>query len=231
MTGIVCALAGAKGTTPTTATFTANGTWVAPAGVSSVAVASGKGGPGASDSLGNVLTCYFAAIQNAGTQSNAPFGQWSALYNSYLATLGAFSGRSYPSYGFSGFVGLDDIFVNATNNWTRFTFNSDLTGTLLTGYSTSVIGSPLTSGNVTYANAGIISGWLIDVQGYIRGGAGTASTALGLTFPGGAYTGAYPNGVGAPATTTTFTDVAVTPGASYPIVVPSGGEVTLQYNV
>lgn len=230
MTGIVCALAGAKGTTPTTATFTANGTWVAPAGVSSVAVASGKGGPGVSDGLGTVQTCYFAAIQT-GTQPNAPFAQWSTPYNSYLATLGAFSGRTYPSYGFSGYTGLDVTYVDTSNRWSRIAIGSDLTGTLLTGYSTSVIGSPLTSGNVTYANAGIISGWIIDVQGYSRGSVGPSSTALGLTFPGGAYTGAYPNAVGAPATTTTFTDVAVTPGASYSIVVPSGGEVTLQYNV
>lgn len=47
---------------------------------------------------------------------------------------------------------------------------------------------------------------------------GTASTAFGYTFAGG---------VGGPATGVTYNNVTVTPGASYSIVVPTGGEVII----
>lgn len=49
---------------------------------------------------------------------------------------------------------------------------------------------------------------------------GPASTGFGKTFPGG---------VGVPASTTSFTNVAVTGGSSYPLVVPSGGSITITY--
>lgn len=49
---------------------------------------------------------------------------------------------------------------------------------------------------------------------------GASTTAFGKTFPGG---------TGGPATTTTFSNIAVTPGASYSIVVPSGGSITITY--
>lgn len=49
---------------------------------------------------------------------------------------------------------------------------------------------------------------------------GAGATAFGKTFPGGA---------GGPATTTTFSNIAITPGATYNIVVPSGGSITITY--
>ena len=61
-----------------------------------------------------------------------------------------------------------------------------------------------------------------DGDNVIEGGAGAdrLPNTLSIRFPGGD---------GGPAGTTTFTNVAVTPGTSYSIVVPSGGSVTLQY--
>jgi hypothetical protein len=49
---------------------------------------------------------------------------------------------------------------------------------------------------------------------------GASTTAFGKTFPGG---------TGGAATNTTFTNIAVTPGGSYNIVVPSGGSLTFTY--
>jgi hypothetical protein len=49
---------------------------------------------------------------------------------------------------------------------------------------------------------------------------GASATAFGKTFPGG---------VGGPASTTTFNNIAVTPLQSYPIVVPTGGSITITY--
>lgn len=50
---------------------------------------------------------------------------------------------------------------------------------------------------------------------------GANATGLGKTFPGGTAGGAAP--------TTSFSNVAVTPGTSYPIVVPAGGQVSISY--
>jgi hypothetical protein len=49
---------------------------------------------------------------------------------------------------------------------------------------------------------------------------GASTTAFGKTFPGG---------TGGAASTTTFSNIAVTPGGSYSIVVPSGGLITFTY--
>lgn len=51
---------------------------------------------------------------------------------------------------------------------------------------------------------------------------GASATAFGKVFPGG---------LGGPATTTTFKNVPATAGASYAIVVPAGGSVTITYSV
>jgi hypothetical protein len=62
---------------------------------------------------------------------------------------------------------------------------------------------------------------------YNLGGTGAAATLLGVSFPGGGYTGvpttvANP-GVGLPALSTAASGVRVVPGASYPVNVPPGG--------
>lgn len=49
---------------------------------------------------------------------------------------------------------------------------------------------------------------------------GAASTAFGKTFPGG---------TGGPAVPASYSNVPVTPGQSYSIVVPPGGSVTITY--
>lgn len=230
MTGITCALAGGTGATLTTTIFTANGTWVAPAGVSNVVTLSGKGSNGVSDYIGVVSSGQYYASPTTTAQATAAFAQWATLYNTYTTNVATISGVSFPGYGPSSFGTIDQILVDSSNKWGRSQFSTNLSTKYLTGYSTGTYGSPPTSGNITYAGLSPgLTGWTITVNGYIQGNAGTASTALGQTFPGGTYTGSYPNGVGGTAATTTFTDVAVTPGASYSIVVPSGGQVSISY--
>lgn len=233
MTGITCALAGG-GPRPgvlTTVSFTSNGTWVAPAGVSTVVSASGKGANGVSDYVGLVATNIAGQIHfETGLPTNPPYAQWSNAYNNHLTALSQLN-LSYPTYGPSNFTTGYTVLLQSNDYWYLISGTANLSGVYLTGYDVTVLGSPQTSGNITYAGTGGLDEWYIEVYGYVAGGAGAASTALGLTFPGGTYTGSYPNGVGNAATTTTFTNVAVTPGTSYPIVVPSGGVVTLQYYV
>lgn len=232
MTGITCALAGGSGSTGTltSVTFTSNGTWVAPAGVSTVVSASGKGAAGVSD-YGDSTGGLYCAVQT-GSAANAPYAQWGTAYASYQTALSQISGPSYPGYGPSTFLDFDAFFIDPSDRWGRINSTTNLSGIYVTGYSNYTVGSPPTSGNITYAGiGGTISGWGITVNIIAAGGTGAASTALGQTFPGGSYTGSYPNGVGNAAVTTTYTNIAVTPGTSYSIVVPSGGEVTLQYYV
>ena len=230
MTGITCALAGGSGSTGTltSVTFTSNGTWVAPVGVSTVVSASGKGAAGVSD-YGDSIGGLYCGVQT-GSAANPPYAQWGTVYGSYQTALSQISSRSYPGYGPSTFIDFDAFFVDPSDRWGRINTPTDLSGIYVTGYSSYTLGAAPTSGNLTYASiSGTISGWGITVSIIAAGGAGAASTALGRTFPGGSYTGSYPNGVGNPAVTTTYTNIAVTPGTSYSIVVPSGGEVTLQY--
>lgn len=78
-----------------------------------------------------------------------------------------------------------------------------------------------TSGAITSA----YTGCEFDTQGlewYVTGAAGTAATGFGESFPGGAVSGGT-------APTTTFTKVAVTPGYTYPLSIPAGGQITIKY--
>lgn len=215
----------------TTVTFTSNGTWVAPATVSNVAVLSGSGSNGVSDYITGLYSFIFGAARGTPSSPNAPYAQWGDLYSQYLTTTSTLSAISYPNYGPSSIPWTDIVIVNSSDQWSASPSTLNLSSDYLTGFTTSTSGSPQTSGNITYASlppAGVTF-WGGGINGYARGNAGTASTGLGKTFPGGSYTGTYPNGVGGAAPTTAFTNVSVTPGASYPIVVPSGGSVTIQY--
>jgi hypothetical protein len=220
------------GGTLTSVTFTANGNWVAPSSTTNVVTASGKGAPGVSDYVGTVYSASYLANRNLVSSPSAPYAQWSTLYGNYNSLLSALSSLTYPHYAPTSLL----PYYSATNvagndTWENTTYNFVGAAYYLTGYATSTIGSPSTSGNITYSSLTSTSGWTIDAYGYISGGAGASSTALGQTFPGGGYSGSYPNGTGSAASTTTYTNIAVTPGASYPIVVPSGGSVTLEYYV
>jgi hypothetical protein len=55
---------------------------------------------------------------------------------------------------------------------------------------------------------------------YIPPTTGDSTTGFGKTFPGG---------YGGPASPATYNEVAVTPGQSYSLVIPSGGSITISY--
>ena len=55
---------------------------------------------------------------------------------------------------------------------------------------------------------------------FVNDTVGASTTAFGYTFLGG---------TGGAATPVTYNNVAVTPGGSYSIVVPSGGSVSITY--
>ena len=210
-----------------TQTFTSNTTWVAPAVTSVVSSMSGVGAPATADAYypSYPLVVAGGVVQGGTGLANPPFGQWATLYaviTAGAATIAANSGVNNLSFNslLIYYLGTDDtynIFSSSNPYWVSG--NSYTIG--------SFVGSPLTSGNVTYSQAN--SAWALYANVYGFGQDGTATTGLGKAFPGGTLTGTEPYRTAVPAATTTFTNVVVTPGASYPIVVPSGGSLTITY--
>jgi len=64
------------------------------------------------------------------------------------------------------------------------------------------------------------NGWDLRCDVYVAATTGSDTTGFSKTFSGG---------VGGAASGTTYNDVAITPGASYSLVVPSGGSITITY--
>jgi hypothetical protein len=155
--------------------------------------------------------------------TNAPFAQWADLYADYQSELAKVTGNTgvnlltsdYPNY----YIGTDDTWNSSTTPQNRWVSGSS--------YSITTFGSPQTSGNILYS-AGT-DYWLIVVNGYDLGSNGAATTGVSKTFPGGTLTGTEPYRTTVAAVTTNFTNVPVTPGVSYPIVVPTGGSLTITF--
>jgi hypothetical protein len=209
-------------------TFTANATWVAPAGVTLVNM-SGAGSPAVSDSSRFNETIYISvATQGASRNENPPFAQWSTFYGEATTALGqitANSGTNQITFQRRNYI----IDTDGSYRLTAYSF----TTVWVVGSSGSIFGTggtPPTSGDITYASVAASLGWIVQAgETRVLGSVGSASTGLGKTFPGGTLTGTEPYRTAVAPSTTTFNDVAVTPGVSYPIVVPAGGFITLSY--
>lgn len=209
-----------------TATFTSSTTWVAPAATNLITTASGYGGPATADYYAPSIGVATAAATTSSYLGapNPPYGQWSDLYAVVTAagnTIASNSGlnkRSFASLYYD--VGPDDRYSTLNLYYDHW----------ITGNTYSIvpfIGSPKTSGNVLYSDGTAF--WVVYTAGYVLGSDGLSTTAFGRTFPGGTLSGSEPTRTTVAPTTTNFTNVAVTPGASYSIVVPSGGSLTITY--
>lgn len=204
----------------TTTTFTSNGTWVAPAGVALVIVLSGRGQDG-SPTPYNYTTQYWAS-PSVNTQSNPPYLTWDTLYTlatSNQSVIGSYVG----GYGPSSFLAATGFFIGTGDTWNQYVDNYENFSGLIVdsvgGITTE--GYTQSSGNVVRSSlVSGVNGFRFVINFTIPGFLGSSSTGLGQTFPGGN---------GGPAPVTTFNNIAVTPGASYPIVVAPGGYVTIQY--
>ena len=208
-----------------TETFTSNATWVAPAGVSVLRTMSGFGGAATADTftanLGFAQVGAFAVGLSGLT--NAPYAQWADLYAALQAEIATVTGNTgvnlLTSNNLNYGIGTDDTWNSSTTPRNEWVSGS--------GYSLTTIGSPQTTGNILHSDG--TDYWLVVVSGYELGSNGAATTGVGRTFPGGTLTGTEPFRTTVAPVTTTFTGVAVTSGVSYPIVVPSGGSLTITY--
>jgi hypothetical protein len=209
------------GGTLQTVTFTTNGTWVAPAGVSLVTTASGYGAAGetvpgswsGSPVNGGFVVYSYEGTNSPGSSANTPtYAEATSTAAATLASINSSTADRTISFT------TINYFYNANTNGTYITYGSS--SYRARGSATQSTGPwDNTSSNLVQ---GIGNGWYFNIERYYDGytTVGASATALGRTFPGGD---------GGPAGTTTYTNVAVTPGTSYSISVPAGGSVTLQY--
>jgi hypothetical protein len=208
--------------------FTANGTFVVPAGVTKINM-SGFGSPAVGDTEDpdQVVVENFAIQAFASGLDNPPYAQWSTLYDGLFpaeAALSANVGVNLLTLPYIYFqVGTDDTYTSTSGTGDVWVSGSSFT--------LQALGSPEFSGDITYSSLSAPSAWQLVADGYSLGNDGAPADALGELFPGGTLTGSEPFRTAVPATTTTFNNVTVTPGASYPIFVPFGGSITISYFV
>lgn len=203
----------------TTTTFTSSGNWIAPLSVTSIATLSGTGQNGSPVPLG--ITCYYNTDNSNTSLPNPAYAFWQDIYGTAV-TYRNIAIAAIGSFGPSNFLRDFVVNVGPGDTWNEVNTFFDLSPYIVTGVGDifALAGSPQTTGPIYYPPGYNVWAFVLNFQ--TPGFQGSSSTAIGKTFPGG-------NGTTSP--TTTFTDVAVTPGVSYPISVAPGGSVTLQYYI
>lgn len=197
-------------------------TWTAPAGVSQLISAVGKGADGAA---GYWSSGYLEVLQLCfqGSGVNLATLDWSNLYSIAQAQItslnsGGSGTRAAPSGIQQRYYEINSSDFNTGNG---ANFSGWFNGKLIRGTaSLATRGSPPTSGQVLYSQVSSYTGWEIggSLEYYVDATTGSSTTAFSLSFPGG---------FGAPATDTTYSSVSVTPGATYTVV--NNGALTITY--
>lgn len=194
-------------------TYTTNSTFVVPAHVNQIASVVGKGADG------TPYTWVTQTITLAQSTASAVGGGTVVVARSDLYNYGMSQAALFAYFGGPD---IRDVtyssrnYVTNPSNFTAISTASPITVTVKSSGTTSYVTA---GGDLTYANAGtdyVRISILVDTGGTT----GANATAFGQTFPGGFE---------APATETTFTNLAVTPGGSYPITVPVGGGIVTVY--
>lgn len=209
-----------------TVTFTSSGTWVAPAGVTSLVAVIGQGGDSSSDYQGGISVANVGvtnSVSGSGA-NNLPLSA-SGAYNTASICASVFNAGGYRNAIYAS----ERTFIFYSNNTFAFTdsnpWGSGVFPYYLVAGTWSLTGSPLSGslsypGSFSYAASGDV---------IYPGSSGGTTTAFGYSFPGASQVGSYPNATGQAASSVTYTSVAVTPSTSYPITVASGGSVVIQY--
>lgn len=214
--------------TLTTVVFTSSTTWTAPAYLSNIVTLSGSGSAGVSDSTApaNILNSEignsFGVVVPRATAT--PVYYWADFYQKSVDLANQINTGSgvvyFESWEFKNLRVDTRSYYYDYNPGTIYR-----TGYAVAGSATVTTTYPTTSGAVYYVSSGWSGGSRTLFTEYFYGNAGSAATGISQTFPGGAYSG----GTGYPAPTTTYTNVTVTPGASYSLSIPSGGQISISY--
>lgn len=198
-----------------TQTFTSNATWTAPITTSRIESASGKGSDGSAATIATVNNLLIDTIQGVASGIGSTSGSlsWPSFNDAALIVAGINNGTQ--GSGWNG--------VNYTGHPNSNTYDiSIVSGVIAASY---IQGSASASYSAGWKMSGAVLASdygqsFISYQYNVPPTNGTAATAFGKTFPGG---------TAGPASVTPFSNLVVTPGASYSIVVPAGGSLTITY--
>lgn len=220
-----------------TQTFTSNGTFTPMPGVTNVVTLVGQGG----SSVGDYAAFFPEDYAYTYLQKTIPGGGGTPLPLDYATVATSITdivntcnaGGIQTIYHDYGGGGYEEYTIYADNTY-AFTPSAKFP---FTAFMYAGSWGVVTSGGLPNPPSGSITDYASSLQGYYHaagiyqayGNDGSASTALGQTFPGAVLTGSYPNRTGTAATPATYNNVAVTPGTNYPIVVGTGGSVAISY--
>lgn len=199
----------------TTRTFTANATWTAPVTTSRIESAVGRGADGSPSTpqQRQVMVTSLSSPSSGTGPSPAGSYDWNTLQGG-----GGIAANKLNAGGSGIVINTANLAIYPNGTFSYTTGSTTISDNVIAG-SASVVqsGGWRTSGAISYGEQGNEN-----VNYSYAGGStnGADTTAFGKTFPGG---------IAGPATTTTFNNVAITPGATYNIVVPAGGSVTITY--
>jgi hypothetical protein len=195
-----------------TETLTSSQTWVAPLSTSRIETLIGKGQDGTSSSIepGTALAVV-VRYNTSGTGTAPASNTWSNLQGAANGIRDQFNAGG----NFSAYWAAYDKYADGTES---------LVAVGPTAYSAVIAGSATLSYTGDWRSSGAVtsSGNAYVLYQYsVTGAPGSNSTGFGFTFFGGS--------TGTAATPITQTNVTVTPGASYPLVIPSGGSIQITY--
>jgi hypothetical protein len=197
--------------------FTSNATWTAPITTNRIEKASGKGAAGTPSSTAvRDASAQGDSVQGYSSGSGSQSGSFA--WNDFQSDISSALNTVNAGGSGNGYVVTYSGYPNS-NTYNISLYQYSFTGAI--PGSAYVFTSPgwKSSGDVLPGDYGYFA--IGYSQSYtIPATTGASATAFGQTFPGGA---------GGPATITEFTNVAITPGATYNIVVPAGGSVTISY--
>lgn len=205
------ALAASRTEVLKTQTFTSSTTWIAPAGVTSLATLRGVGSAGTASSYERE-TITVSSVSRLSTQSGGLAYTRDDVFTPAGVETEKFRGSGDRTVNYERAtytVGTDDLVkVSVAQRTVRV--RGDRISSSFTGGSSS--------SRITYND--YITNVRVEMNVRQSGTSGSATVGFGETFAGG---------VDGPATPRTVTNVAVTPGASYPLTIPSGGSITITY--
>ena len=202
------------------ATFTADGTWVAPMTTTALTVLGGRGQDGSPGSVTNTSrTVTYAGWLVGGSGSFSGTLDWS--------TVNSAANAAFSAINAGGSVNWTEAVLSQYDNGTYSQTSSAQSAFSVQAGTASMSFTPgwQTSGPITGGGSpGSQQGWnatvnFSQVTGFPSNGA--SSTAFGYTFAGG---------IGGPASNGTAPGaVPVTPGATYNIVVAPGGYISFSF--
>lgn len=192
-----------------TQTFTSNATWVASASTTVLVSVTGEGQDGAASSIEgtvrDVVAVNYRTTPSTGS-GNATWDNLQGLAEAVASDVNADGSASYTGYDI-------DVWPDGSN--TVRTYSATITDAIPGSATAEFTEGWESSGPITASGRARV---LFD----IGAGAITGANATGFnkTFPGGA---------GGPASPVTYENVPVTPNASYSLLIPPGGSITITY--